>query len=375
MKKIHSSYILCTGIVVLLLVANSLRGGLSVLNIFNGLADVGMEGQQQQAQKKPRLCTSDEIRYGEFVPVTLDRPPFIPKASKCWNQEEMKTATSWPYYHWHPFSHTKNECEFRQWDPELFCLLAKNKTISLMGDSLTWEHFASLVSLLGHRLGAHDELKSRTEEGIPYDQTKPFTLDVCNKTARIGFYRNRYLSYPHWILEEQNSDIIVFNRGAHFVWGQDLIEGYKGKEHETGMKSFIKIVHTHQASCREQGRKCLTIWRTSPPGHPWCKNFTKPATNVTEMEEWVKYDPAKYIGKRHFYMWWDFQKLNNLIVGMIRNASTPEFNFEVLPGYDINILRPDAHVSEGDCLHNCDPGAADVYNTVLLHLMRLHFEE
>jgi hypothetical protein len=45
-----------------------------------------------------------------------------------------------------------------------------------------------------------------------------------------------------------------------------------------------------------------------------------------------------------------------------------------MPGYDVNILQPDGHVSEGDCLHNCDPGPADVYNILLLHMMQLHLE-
>jgi len=323
----------------------------------------------EQVQQQKRLCTVEETRHGLWVPVTLDKPPYIPTKSKCYTTEELQNATSWPYYHWHPFGNANGECRFDQWDADLFCTLAYNKTVGFMGDSLTWEQFASLAGLLGIQVGAHNELRFTLKDGQSYNQEIPMSLRVCNGNTKLGFYRNKYILYPRYFLKEINPDVMVFNRGAHIASNEDLVHGYGNKKGESGMLSLIEDLHEYQEkSCRRQGRDCLSIWRTTSPGHPQCSNFTKPESNVTKMKEWISDDETL-----HRYGWWNFQKTDQMILNMFRNASTSLFNFDVLRAYDINILRPDAHVGSDDCLHNCDPGAADVYNTMLLHLMQLHY--
>ena len=85
------------------------------------------------------------------------------------------------------------------------------------------------------------------------------------------------------------------------------------------------------------------------------------------------------------YNWWNYDKINKLIIDAFQafkkrhrgDVNNTPFQFEELPAYDINLLRPDGHVGlhsgNLDCLHNCDPGVVDVYNVVLLHLMRQHY--
>jgi hypothetical protein len=340
-------------------------------------------------QENRRLCTIEEVKHGAWVPIALDHPPYIPQKSKCYTKEDFDNSIKnkiWSYYHWHPLSYTNNECEFiPQFDADLFCHLATNKTIGMMGDSLTWEQFASLSGHLGRSAGPHNELVSKTEDGIRYNQQEPFTFDVCNGTSKIGFFRNRYLMYFQWFLDVVNPDIVLFNRGAHFPDRKELMEGFPGpKQNETGLINLIMALQRrHEQVCRTQNRNCLAIWRTTSPGHPSCKNFTQPSTNVNEMEEWIQYDLTKYPGMSQRNKWWEFIDINNLVIDRFvqhqeqQQQSNPDFkfNFEVMPGYDINILRPDGHVSEGDCLHNCDPGPADVYNVLLLHMMRLHSEK
>ena len=334
---------------------------------------------REQEQSQRRLCTAEETRHGAWVPVTLDKPPYIPRASKCYSAEELQNATSWPYHHWHPYGKTDGLCRFDQWDAAAFCALAHNKTVGIMGDSLSWEHFASLAGLLGVLVGPHDQLKSNFSDGTPYAQDIPMTHPVCNGTARVGFYRNRYLLYPKWFLDEVDPDIMVFNTGAHGQSEHELVNGYAYKPGESGMLALIDNLRRYQEErCRPQGRRCLVLWRTTAPGHPGCANFSAPATNVTKMEEWIRYDPARYPGKASSYNWWAFaaqdQVITDLFDEALRNASAPRFAFDVLRAYDVNVLRPDAHVGAKDCLHNCDPGAVDVYSTLLLHLMRLHFQ-
>ena len=39
----------------------------------------------------------------------------------------------------------KEPCQLVQWDPELFCEILENKTVGLIGDSITWQVFQSMV--------------------------------------------------------------------------------------------------------------------------------------------------------------------------------------------------------------------------------------
>lgn len=322
---------------------------------------------------RKRLCTSEEIKYGSWKPIMLDQPPHVPRQSKCWSKEELINAKNWPYFHWHPTQFELGNCDFQQWDADLFCNLARNKTVGIMGDSLSWEHFASLVGLLGIHVGAHDQLSFVGDNGQHYSQQNPFTMNICNHTAKAAFYRNRYLMYPGWFLNETRPDIMVFNRGAHWPGlDKELMNGYPQKPGESGMVNLIKDLHRYQGQCRKEGRDCLSIWRTSPPGHPWCQNFTHPATSLKQMEDYIAYDPMTYLDHMKKFMWWEFKTLNKVILEEFQKSHEPKFQFDIIPGYEVNILRPDGHVSADDCLHNCDPGVADVYNTLLLHLMRLH---
>eukprot|EP00978_Attheya_sp_CCMP212_P043066 scaffold274501_cov72-Attheya_sp.AAC.1 len=125
------------------------------------------------SRSRAPLCTLEEVRNGSWQPIRLDRPPYIPMASKCYTKEKLETATEWPTYHWHP---ANKQCEFSQWDADLFCHVSHNKTIALGGDSLTWEQFASLAGLLGRQVGAHDQLRTRDGEGNQYDQNKGVML-------------------------------------------------------------------------------------------------------------------------------------------------------------------------------------------------------
>ena len=188
------------------------------------------------------LCTSQEVQNGAWHPVLLDRPPYIPGASICFAKEALGAATAWPTYNWYP---KNKQCEFSQWDTDLFCRVARNKTIALGGDSLTWEHFASLAGLLGKQVGAHDQMNAKDGDGNPYNQNKGVMLTVCSGETKIAFYRNRYLLYVNSFLEFANPDVIVLNVGAHHMAEKNLMDGFPGKE-RSGVNSIITLLYEHQ---------------------------------------------------------------------------------------------------------------------------------
>jgi GDSL/SGNH-like Acyl-Esterase family found in Pmr5 and Cas1p len=355
-----------------------------------------------------RLCTSEELRFGEFRKTILTRPLYFPSKSKCYSPEYLLSAKEWTDYRWHPFPSKsyysgepapggvpplrvvdmENRCDFTpDFTSDSYCRLANNKTIGFLGDSLTWEHFASLAGRLGRVVGAHDQLGFIGDDGKRYDQNKGIILDVCNGTSKIAFMRNRYAMYVDGFLNMTMADVVVVNTGAHGRPDKHLINGFLPEKPNTGVKWIIKVLAEHQErKRREEGRNVLSIWRTTSPGHHSCVNFTKPVNNYTFMEDHILNKanyPNEYEMNRN--KWFDYQRQNQLVIQAFEeynqgsqdseNTNATRLNYEILHGYEVMLLRPDGHVSEKDCLHNCDPGAVDVYNVLLLHLLRLHETE
>mmetsp|Transcript_62987 Transcript_62987/g.71320 ORF Transcript_62987/g.71320 Transcript_62987/m.71320 type:complete len:92 (+) Transcript_62987:3-278(+) len=69
------------------------------------------------------------------------------------------------------------------------------------------------------------------------------------------------------------------------------------------------------------------------------------------------------------YYWWDVKRQNEqfLLDAFATSTLSP---YDIIDGYDLNVLRPDRHQSEKDCLHYCLPGPPDVLNQILLHILR-----
>ncbi|CAB9527566.1 Pfam:DUF231 [Seminavis robusta] len=362
-------------------------------------ANQAIETTEQQSpstsSSTQRLCTSEELRRGEWRPSILDRPPFIPSHSKCYTQEYLKQVTSWTDYRWYPFashayhqqSSSGDSCQFEpQFSNHEFCRVSHNKTIGFFGDSLTWEHFSSLAARFQIAVGAHDQMRFTTDDGIEHDQQKGMIFDICHGQSKIAFFRNRYMMYVDHFLAKYSIDVLVINGGAHYMKDTDLIDGFSNRPNTTGIKWIVKELakHHQQRQGQGQGDSFLTIWRTTSPGHHQCWNFTKPVNNLTQMEEYIQYSKERYPGKMGQYGWWDFKRQTQLVLQEFQNYNNNQqqdkkdakLNFQIMHGYDVNILRPDGHVGtivnrSQDCLHSCDPGPADVYNILLLHLLRL----
>lgn len=311
------------------------------------------------------LCSREEVRQGVWVPITLKAPPYIPLVSSCYKEHHLNG--SWDTFTWQPRGSQQGGCEFSFWDRDLFCQLAFNKTIALLGDSLTREHYKSLVRSLGHEVARFDlrQPKNYTDQ-LWYDHPKGKVGYVCNGMTRIAFRRTSNLGRLNEFITLFQPDILILNRGAHYVSNDKFIN--------QSLPLDVKLLQMWQRKCHLQGRDCLMIWRTTVPGHPECWKYKAPVNNRTEMEALVA-NLSLYSGKlRASFNWWNMQQQNMLVLQVLQKS---DLIYEIMPAYDLGILRPDDHTlfkKHGipDCLHNCDPGKADVYNQLLLHMMRLH---
>jgi len=384
------------------------------------------------------LCTRDQIINGRWVASHAEHPPYETHTVhlKC-HSHSYYQKHGYHSYEWIPYAMvndvhgvhlmdnttkqlsqsppinedfinnvpTSEKCYFTQWDRDEFCRLTNITTISIIGDSLSWEQYASLVQLLKAR-GLR-----QTDQHVSRQENRNHVLLACswilkdtyiNKTrqslmvpgaTRIVFRNQPRLEDLADSIRHHFPQILILNRGAHYEPDEDLLRG---------IRDNIEVLNEWQNACRSKGIKCHLYWRTSVPGHPNCarakqqedynqtdddsdeleRNFTHvsnylhPVDDIRSMEELV--EDIDSPNSRHDNMtvtfhWQDFQRQNNLILQELEQARLSHgLEFTVLDAYYLNIRRPDRHrlSKSADCLHNCYPGKMDVYNQLLLHYLK-----
>ena len=304
--------------------------------------------------KAATLCTREQILQGQWVPVLLNKAPYVPRLNhlRCF-PNEVYAQQPYKSWSWQIDDASSPACQLTAWDATTFCDLVKYATVSIIGDSLSWEQYSSLLQILEETVHQKDQHRSKTyhrnhfQMGCPGDQTQ----FVFRNDPRLEFVEDavKGASFP---------SVLILNRGAHYVNDTTIL---------SDMERLVEQLRNWQATCDSRKIRCHLFWRTTVPGHPGCEANSKPINNLTEMEATVN-DLKNYDNVTIHYHWYDFQHQNLLMVDHLKRAG---LDFEVIDAYHINILRPDEHrVQSGDCLHNCYPGKMDVYNQLLLHYLR-----
>jgi GDSL/SGNH-like Acyl-Esterase family found in Pmr5 and Cas1p len=294
------------------------------------------------------FCTREQIIDGEWIQDNLDKAPYITSTVhlRCFDYATYSTK---PYktWQWQP---NDRKCEFRRYSSSAFCQRMQGGTVSVVGDSLSWEQFSSLVQLNGRHTHQNFQHQSR-ELHVNIVQR------VCENKTAIIYRRDDKLQNVSDSIHEHFPTVLILNRGAHWVPDDQMLLDLRKNVEE--VRQWIK-------KCTEQQLKCHFFWRTSVPGHPGCSNFTQPVNNLSQMEAMVL-NLSNYDNHTIGYRWYEYQHQNELVLAELKHSGIP---FRVIDGYYLNILRPDDHrVHQGDCLHNCYPGKMDVYNQLLLHYL------
>jgi hypothetical protein len=336
-------------------VSERLPSGKNLMFVINRTV---AEEEESTPWYRPDLCRRDEIIDGRWVPEHLDRPPYIPTVVhlRCYPRESFYSKGGWDTYRWVPKNseNEKDQCDFGKWRRETYCAVLKYATVMIVGDSLSWEHYASLVQLLGvhtHQGYQHMSRELRTNIGQA----------VCGGRSRVVYRRDDRLSQLHHALLENETSVpqvLVLNRGAHYDNDTVLLEN---------VRENLAVVEKWQDRCDELGIKCHFFWRTTVPGHPGCWNDTTPENDKAAIEARIGnlslYDEVKIT-----YHWYDFQHQNELVEKELKSRG---IRYRILDAYHLNVLRPDEHrAHQGDCLHSCYPGKMDVYSRLMLHYLR-----
>ncbi|CAJ1967190.1 unnamed protein product [Cylindrotheca closterium] len=224
-----------------------------------------------------------------------------------------------------------------------------------VGDSLTWEHYRTLVEILGGKTATLLQFRSK-------HRYMTIVQPVCDHQQTFIMYRREdSLKGLDLYLEEKFPVVLILNRGAHYAPDDTF---------SADLKTTFQHVSSWQQKCNEYGVRCYFFWRTSVPGHPGCNNFTGPVNNLTLMEEIL----ANNRDSPGNWRWEEFKHQNELALQLLDNSSVTDY--DVIDAYPINMLRPDQHArpyetpGKGvDCLHSCRPGKMDVYNRLLQHFL------
>lgn len=307
------------------------------------------------------LCRREQLLTGRWLPVTLDAPPYVSRTVhlRCpIVGYDYENPGPWQSWDWAP---TDDSCHFTAWNAEEFCDLLPFATVSVIGDSLSWEQYSSLVQLVGGKVHQTHQHVSRLED-------RNIVQGACggNQRGTKFVFRNDARLTPAMVMDSIDTDfpnVLVLNRGAHFV--NDTLLAAE-------MQSLFPILSVWQAKCDRLELKCHLFWRTSAPGHVSCGNFSSRVNDVAIMESHIE-SRANYNETTWKYHWQDFSRQNELVLQLLQGYSIATgLRYEVIDAYALNVLRPDGHRwHQDDCLHNCYPGKMDVYNQLLLHFLKM----
>jgi len=332
-------------------------------------------------------CSNKQIVRGHWLPTTLERPPYIPMSPRVRCLPPNAFDKPFKTYMWEIKSQQDDQnhhCQFAALDKSLLCEMLCNQTLAFVGDSLTLEHYASLVHLLGDRARLppkavqHGRIRRRicapNKNGIGGNKEIPDENGCC---FDLIFKTDFFLLNITAEIQQSMPTVLVVNRGAHFKPDDELLDSLRAQTFPALLDWNEKCKSIHLST------KCILIWRTTVPGHPHCEKFTEPSTSVADMEEWIHEkstkDPTVY--RKGEYHWQDFQRQNRLVADQVWQAEwksqLTHIHMEWMDSYATNILRPDNHRSHmGDCLHSCSPGGgSDLNSQWLYHILRKHYHD
>eukprot|EP00980_Cylindrotheca_fusiformis_P025423 scaffold13682_cov102-Cylindrotheca_fusiformis.AAC.1 len=330
--------------------ASLLFGHRLVLDVYHG--DEGSSSIQANkgnvSQHEIPFCNRSQLQQGRWVESNVT-PVYDLHNEACYNSD-YNGADS---YDWEPHDHRRRSCLFEPWDAAKFCSLLKGAPILFVGDSLTFEHYVTLVNGLGG-------ITRKAQQMVSFRRHITIVQSVCDHHQTfVMFRRDDSLSRLGRYLKETFPVVLVLNRGAHYEPDEKLLPDLE--------RTFLEV-EAWQRQCKEYGIKCHFFWRTTVPGHPDCRNFTEPVNNLTLIEELVASS-----GMATNFHWPEFKHQNELVLDTLENKTN--LDYQVIDAYYSNILRPDQHarpvIINGwktiDCLHSCSPGKVDVYNRFLWH--------
>ena len=293
--------------------------------------------------KNNRPCDREAIRNGLWL------------KKRAEDKDEAKDGNE--DYEW---SVPTQVCSFQSFHSGDFCRLMGNSVILFLGDSISFEQYASLVRLATNGTVISERLKDRAfrKRGLPV------IINSCGQSNVTLLYRtsiqltsDQFSISVDDILSQTPPTSVVLNTGAHYRGDDEFMSTFR---------PAVGSLEKWQQSCTSRNNiTCPLFYRTTFPGIPHCMNFTEPENNRTEMEEYVTtQNPGE---EWNSYSWKEFKRQNGLALDSLASS---KLQYEIIDGYEMGLTRPDTRKSASDCLHNRLPAIADANNAAFLHHLK-----
>ena len=235
------------------------------------------------------------------------------------------------------------------------CAVLAGRSVLFVGDSTTAQQFISLVYTANWA-----EEGRRIERKLPRNMNKPphTKIDICKGRSKVAYIPNTFLRddcttislgrfdrcYPFWA-HSSGYDVVVFNRGAHYVEDRQLA---------AEMEEFAK-----QLVARRPARQQI-FWRDTVAGHEGCADAVGPGRG-----------PPPSAASAKVYSWDQFEGQNSLVRTILSSTGIRYINAN-----EMSLQRRDRHAGMKldygngtvmmDCLHYCLPGPVDTWNLAML---------
>eukprot|EP01041_Mallomonas_annulata_P013413 gene13413-28445_t len=244
----------------------------------------------------------------------------------------------WTDWCWIP-----HKCTPELFSRESFCNVVNNRSILIIGDSMSYQMYQALYMQLNEKGNPRNQF-DKDLHNAPY---------ICDLHTKLKFIRNdqiipwsKYNYCMDWWSIVAEYDIIIMNKGAHFI--ED------GSEYENDTMETINFLKSSNLTYK------LIIFRTTPKGsydleyippdtRPLHTHTTGPVYNETE-------------DKYHYN---SFPIRDKFTVEAFRR----ELNASILNVVPMTSLRPDGH---HDPLHYYLPSVIDGWVYMLHNLLMIH---
>ena len=274
----------------------------------------------------------DCISFGKYVKgPRFFEPPYVPA-------DPWQSCLHKPYENW-VWQSDSLQCQRLMSNLErlklcdVSAMSAKHNSILLVGDSLTFQMFASAVL----QYGSSPEAAGEAQQNNRLGRTSAL---ICDGSINMTFIRNDYLveggcKYCNDFWDDaRKSGVLIFNRGAHVL------------DNTVTASQMVEFSRRVTDMWRARGEEQIIFWRNTVPGHDNCDFFREPNKTTT------------WSVAEHPHGWHLIPQQNELMVKILRQFPV---KFELIDAYSVTVDRADRHQGGGDCLHYCLPGPPDFW--------------
>ena len=314
-----------------------------------------------------KVAAKKEDINSKYCNNTIDRPPLVEdNGFKCKlafyfggsTSISESNTTFYPKsvkYKWNP-----RRCKLKDWDPEDFCNLLRDRTVLFVGDSTVFQTAMTLKAMLYFHYASFN-LSMSCHRHIYYAGSDRLVNRPKTNFGRGGGVTLFEAAYKL----DFNIHFLILSTGYHMHPRETDVTA--NVTDEAYADSFFPVLNAEIRHLVYQFKKrnipTKIIYKTENVGHNGCGQFAGPDNTLNHEDELVKLNAFnKYK--------WNYELETE--TRFMRFAHSHDMDIiRMYPLYS----RPDGHVIANapgfavDCLHYCAPGPLNIFSRLFYHYL------